>query len=263
MLSLTETDSGFSSLSRLYKEQASNLFAEVTLQGEALSLPPCDNAFHYGMDASRIYLVKGGMLGSRCQGKRLITWDEGDVVLPDAGGHADEVSYYADASVLLVGYDTLKLMAELLASNDLMRRWLRLVMLQQALVMRLLAAHQEADSPATPGFVYFQPGDIIIRQGDEADSVFSLFEGAADVLVDKVVVGQIQEGEILGALAVLTESKRSATVRAKTRCSVVKVPRNQFKTLIRSNPSMIHKLLVDMANQIQKMNQQVVALSSG
>src|SRR5690606_31096904 len=58
MLSLTETDSGFSSLSRLYKEQASNLFAEVTLQGEVLSLPPCDNAFHYGMDASRIYLVK-------------------------------------------------------------------------------------------------------------------------------------------------------------------------------------------------------------
>lgn len=261
MLSLTETDKGFSSLSRLYKEQASHLFADIQLSGEGLSLPPCDNAFHHGMDTNRTYLVKGGMLGSRCQGKRLITWDEGDLILPDAGGRLDEISYYADNSVLLVGYDTLQLMTELLSSNESMRRWLRLVMLQQALVMRLLAAHQEADTPATPGFVYFQPGDVIIHQNDEADSVYSLFEGSAEVLVNNVVVGQIQEGEILGALAVLTEAKRSATVRAKTRCSVVKVPRDQFKTLIRTNPSMIHRLLVDMAAQIQHMNQQVVALS--
>lgn len=261
MLSLTDTDSSFSTLSRLYKEQTSSLFADITLQGSPLSLPPCDNAFHYGMESSRTYLVKGGMLGSRCQKKRLITWDEGDLILPDAGGRMDEVSYYADSSVLLMGYDTLALMTELLSRSELMRRWLKLLMLQQALIMRLLAAHQEADTPATPGFVYFQPGDVIIRQGDEADSVFSLFEGEAEVLVDRVVVGQIREGEILGALAVLTESKRSATVRAKTRCSVVKVPRDQFQTLIRSNPSMIHRLLVDMAQQIQKMNQQVVALS--
>jgi hypothetical protein len=262
MLSLAETGSSFSSLLHLYKQHVSDLFAAIELQGEMLSLPPCDNTFHHGMNANRVYLIKGGMLGTRCQNRRPVTWDEGDLILPDAGGHLDEISYYADASVLLLGFDTLLLMTELLADSKKMRQWLRLLMLQQTLLLRLLAAHSDSDTKTTPGFIYFQPGDIIIHQGDEADAAFSLFEGSADVLVNGIVVGEIQEGEILGAMAVLTESRRSATVRAKTRCSVVKVPSDQFKTLIRSNPGMIHKLLVDMAMQIQKLNQQVVALSS-
>ena len=109
---------------------------------------------------------------------------------------------------------------------------------------------------------YFEPGDVIIRQGEPADYVFSLFEGQADVLVDDVVVGHVSEGEVLGAIALLTHSPRSATVRAKHRCSVVKVPKHQFKNLIRTNPGMIHSLLTDMARQITDLNNQVVQLSA-
>ena len=91
--------------------------------------------------------------------------------------------------------------------------------------------------------------------------MFSLFEGDAEVLVDGVAVGEIKEGEIIGAMAVLTEQPRSATVRARTRCAVVKVPRDQFASLIRSNPAMIHSLLVDMARHIMRLNRQVVQMS--
>ena len=40
-----------------------------------------------------------------------------------------------------------------------------------------------------------------------------------------------------------------------------KVPRDQFAMLIRSNPTMIHSLLVDMAKHIMRLNKQVVDLS--
>lgn len=261
MLALTETDSTFAGLSNLYKQQVASLFQDLALPGTTLLLPSCSDASLQGMDINRTWLVKEGMLASRCQDKRLITWDEGDLVLPDAGGHLDRITYFADGPVELVGHDTLSLMQTLMANSMLMRRWLRIVMLEQALLKRLLAAHLNAETVTTPGFVHFRPGEIIIEQNDSADAVFSLFEGSCEVLVNNVVVGELKEGEIIGALAVLTETPRSATVRAKTRCSMVKVPREQFSVLIRSNPTMIQRLLTDMATQIQKMNAQVVSLT--
>lgn len=261
MLALTETDSTFASMSHLYKQQVASLFQDLPLAGTAFSLSACDDAAEQGMDINRTWLVTNGLLSCRCQDKRLITWDEGDLVLPDAGGMLDRITYFVDGTVELLGFDTLALMQTLLATPALMRRWLRIIMLEQALIKRLLAAHLDPEATAKPGFVHFQPGDIIIEQNDSADSVFSLFEGNCEVLVNNIVVGEIKEGEIIGALAVLTETPRSATVRAKTRCSVVKVPREQFSLLIRSNPAMIQRLLTDMASQIQKMNAQVVSLT--
>ena len=61
-------------------------------------------------------------------------------------------------------------------------------------------------------------------------------------------------------MAALTQADRSATVKAKTTCSVVKVPKEQFTELIKSNPATIHSLLIDMANSIVNLNEQLVGL---
>ena len=262
MISLSEPVAGLSGLIRQYKRLTNELMNGLPLAGEPLQLQTTRNAAKAGMDPGRTWLVKGGMLGMRLANRKLFSWDEGDLVLPDVAGDAPEgITYFAEAPVLLTGFDTLELVRTLLADPDRARNWTRLLMTQQGIMLRLLAAEVEEETHATPGFAYFQPGDEIIRQGEVADYVFSLFEGSADVLVDGVAVGEVGEGEVIGALAVLTHSQRSATVRAKTRCSVVKVPKDQFKHLIRANPTMIHGLLTDMAKQIIKLNAQVVSLS--
>jgi CRP-like cAMP-binding protein len=84
--------------------------------------------------------------------------------------------------------------------------------------------------------------------------------GVAEVLVDGVTVGRIGDGEIFGAMAALTHAKRSATVRAKTSCSVVKVAKAEFTEMIKHNPATIHSLLVDMANSIVNLNEQLVGM---
>lgn len=262
MISLAEPTAGFSALVRQYKRLVRELLDKVSLQAESVQLPATDDAFKQGMSPGKTWLIKGGMLSMRCQGRKLMTWDEGDLILPDAAPDTDDtMKYSADHSVLLAGYDTLELVRTALANEDTARLWTRLLMTQHGIFARLIAAQLDEETQTTPGFAYFMPGDVIIRQGDSADYVFSLFEGSADVLVDDVVVGEVNEGEVLGALAVLTHSPRSATVRAKSRCSVVKVPKDQFKNLIRHNPTMIHGLLTDMANQIKKLNAHVVELS--
>lgn len=261
MISLAEPAGGFSGLARQYKHQVNELMQAIDLPGETLQLEATEDATRQGMDPGRTYLIKGGMLGMKCQNRRLFMWDEGDLVLPDAAGDKDAITWFAESAVLLAGYDTIELVRAILANDDTARTWTRVLMIQQGLMVRILAARVEEEPHTTPGFAYYQPGDTIIKQGDPADYVFSLFEGAADVLVDNVVVGQVGEGEVLGAMALLTHSRRSATIRAKTRCSVVKVPKDQFKTLIRTNPTMIHGLLTDMARQVKRLNQQVVELT--
>jgi CRP-like cAMP-binding protein len=117
------------------------------------------------------------------------------------------------------------------------------------------------DVVTTPGFAVYEPGEVIITQGERAQYVFHMTAGLADVLVDDVPVGIISPGEIFGAMAALTHADRSATVRARSRCSVVKVPTSQFTDLIKSNPATIHALLTDMANSIVSLNEQTRALA--
>ncbi|MEP5231099.1 cyclic nucleotide-binding domain-containing protein [Alcanivorax sp.] len=260
MISVAEASGGFSALTRLYKRLVNELIGQLPLQPQTLPLAPTDDALKYGMCRDTTYVVKGGMLGMRCQDRKLFTWDEGDLILPDAGN--DEITYYAESSVLLAAYPTVELVDAVLADEQMARLWTRILTTQQGMLTRLLAAHVPEEHHTTPGFAYFEPGNIIIHQGEPADYVFSLFEGDADVLVDNVVVGHVSEGEVLGAIALLTHSPRSATVRAKSRCSVVKVPKHQFKNLIRTNPGMIHSLLTDMARQVKSLNGQVVELSA-
>ena len=143
------------------------------------------------------------------------------------------------------------------------RLWTRLLITYAGLMLRITAANTWDDAPATPGFEVYEPGDVIIQQGDRADYVFNMAAGVAEVFVDDVTVGRIGEGEIFGAMAALTHADRSATVKAKTTCTVVKVPKEQFIELIKSNPATIHGMLIDMANSIVNLNEQLVGLHGG
>lgn len=214
-----------------------------------------------GFDASQFYVVRSGSLSVRYQNKTIYTLEEGDILLPDIAGPRDEsiaVIYGSDTGAQLDSYPGLEFMQRVFDEPAAIRLWTRLLVTYAGLMLRIAAASAPEDSPVTPGFEEYEPGQTIIRQGDRADYVYNMSSGVAEVIVDNVDVASIGPGEIFGALAALTGKNRSATVRAKTHCSIVKVPREQFTELIKSNPATIHSLLVDMANSIVNLNEQLV-----
>lgn len=216
-----------------------------------------------GFDAKQFYVVERGSLSARYQGKVVYVLEEGDILLPDIAGTADDeiaVSYGSEAGARLASYPALEFMRRVFEDQSATKLWTRLLVTYSGLMLRITAANVQEEADTTPGFEVFEPGDIIIRQGERADYVFNMSAGVAEVIVDGVTVGRIGEGEIFGAMAALTHADRSATVRAKTTCSVVKVPKEQFTELIKSNPATIHSLLVDMANSIVNLNEQLVGL---
>ena len=65
-----------------------------------------------------------------------------------------------------------------------------------------------------------EPGEVIVREGDPAHSMYFIAEGEVEVaLKDKDV--RLGEGQFFGEVAVLRRARRSATATALTRTSLL------------------------------------------
>ena len=90
--------------------------------------------------------------------------------------------------------------------------------------------------------------------------MFIIIDGHAEAFVDGVKVGDVQKDEIFGAMAVFTHEKRSATVLASQPCTVMVIPKDQFLSLMESNPRIAHSLVESMARRIDLLNKEVTGL---
>jgi CRP-like cAMP-binding protein len=73
-----------------------------------------------------------------------------------------------------------------------------------------------------------QPGEIVFRQGDPADALYVVAEGAVRVIAEgpeRTPLGDLGEGEFFGEIALITDEPRSATVEAATEASVLAIDR--------------------------------------
>lgn len=264
MLANAELAQDFTFLNQQYRKLVETLLELVNIPWVSMDVSATAIGNFNGFDGGNLYVIERGSLSARYQNRTVYILEEGDILLPDiTGTSGDDTTVYfgSETGASLRSFPALEFMRRVFDEPEAVKIWTRLLITYAGLVLRIAASRTREDTQATPGFEMFDPGGLIIRQGDRADYVFNLSSGVAEVSVDGVTVGQIAEGEIFGAMAALTHADRSATVKALTKCSVVKVPREQFADLIKSNPETIHSLLIDMANSIVNLNEQLVGLS--
>lgn len=146
-------------------------------------------------------------------------------------------------------------------NDDPMRqhRWSNYLLTSVALYQQVLAHfHVQVQIQTPKGFQQIHDGDVIIREGEQADTVYQLMSGSADVTVNGVMVGEILDGEIFGAMAVFTGETRNATVTAREDCQLLAIPKEQFVELIRAQPETAITLLDNMSRRIKSLNEQVL-----
>ena len=265
MLANAELAQDFTFLNRQYRKLVEALLEIVHIPFIPIDADATSTGNFRGFDGGKLYVVESGSLSARYQNRTIYILEEGDILLPDITGTSDQdstVYFGSETGATLQSFPALEFMRRVFAEPEAAKLWTQLLITYSGLMLRIAASRTREDAQPTPGFEMFEPGELIIRQGDRADYVFNLSSGVAEVSVDGVTVGRISEGEIFGAMAALTHADRSATVKAQTKCSVVKVPKEQFTDLIKSNPATIHSLLIDMANSIVNLNEQLVGLSS-
>lgn len=99
----------------------------------------------------------------------------------------------------------------------------------------------------------FAPGDRIIEQGTPGDALFILVEGEVEVYRDgtpKITLGRLKEGAFFGEMALVTDLKRTANVKAITECTLLKVTREVMADLVTLHPPVLKALLGFFRNRL-------------
>ena len=90
-------------------------------------------------------------------------------------------------------------------------------------------------------WVQVDAGQAIYNQGDGADAIYIVLNGRLRMLQEgpdgkMQVIGEYGQGDSVGELEVLTESKRPGTLHAIRDTELVKLPKTLFNSLVLENP---------------------------
>jgi CRP-like cAMP-binding protein len=95
---------------------------------------------------------------------------------------------------------------------------------------------------------------VIFTAGSPGDVMYVVKEGEVEVLVRDRVVETIGPGGILGEMALIDHSPRSASARAKTDCQLVPIAEARFAYLIQETPYFAIEVMRVMARRLRHMN---------
>jgi CRP/FNR family transcriptional regulator, cyclic AMP receptor protein len=111
--------------------------------------------------------------------------------------------------------------------------------------------------------VSIQAGLPIFAEGESGKNMFVLMEGTVAICVGGEVVEVAGPGSLLGEMALINSSFRSATAIARSNCRVISINSPQFDLLVRESPEFARHVMEVMADRLRHMNQKFkdVALS--
>lgn len=104
--------------------------------------------------------------------------------------------------------------------------------------------------------------EFIVRQHDEADSVFFLLSGSAQFLIrydgkhDLLVATTRDFGALIGWSVLRIPHRYTATVRCEERCRVLKIPAETFEAVMEKDPRLgylfLKRTAATLATRLEK-----------
>ncbi len=109
----------------------------------------------------------------------------------------------------------------------------------------------------TAEMVRFEPGEVIVRQGDPADAVYIIAEGETEVLLTddagtEISLGTMGRHTLFGEIGVLCQGRRTTTVQAKDRVVTFKISSQLFLELVRSSPEIGMQVMTVLAQRLER-----------
>lgn len=105
----------------------------------------------------------------------------------------------------------------------------------------------DAASPAVAGQQTFNPGDLIIRQGEPAEQFYIIVEGIVEVFhqpaeAPETIIARLESGSYFGEIGLLEGSKRTASIRAITPTRLLMFDRETFSRWLAHAPASRYEL---------------------
>jgi len=97
-------------------------------------------------------------------------------------------------------------------------------------------------------------GDFLFRERESGDKMYVLLEGHAEIKVGDLVVETSGPGALLGEMALIDNSARTASVVAKTPCRLAQVDRRRFHFLVQQTPHFATHVMQILEDRLRHMN---------
>ena len=109
-------------------------------------------------------------------------------------------------------------------------------------------------------WVQVDAGEVIHHQGDESDAIYIVLNGRLRAILerddgDMRVVGEYGQGESVGELEVMTETRRPATLHAIRDTELAKFPKSLFNSLALEHPGITIKISKIIAQRMRALTE--------
>ena len=95
-----------------------------------------------------------------------------------------------------------------------------------------------------------EAGTVLCKEGSLGREFFVIVEGVAEVTKDGKRLATRQAGEFFGEIALLTTTKRTATVTAKTPIRCFILTRGDFRRVLDESPTVERKVMRALAERL-------------
>lgn len=100
-----------------------------------------------------------------------------------------------------------------------------------------------------------QPGHVLVRQDDAADSLFAILSGFLrvtknnrDGTSEPIYLSNLGPNEFVGEACIFSNARRSANIVTESRAEVIKFERSDFVRFLKEHPAGSQRLFVHMIN---------------
>ena len=102
--------------------------------------------------------------------------------------------------------------------------------------------------------VQLAPGDFLFREGEKGETMYVLLEGEVDIFLGDFVLETAGQGALLGEMALIDDSPRTANAVAKTPAKLAQIDRRRFHFLVQQTPHFATHVMKILANRLRHMN---------
>jgi CRP/FNR family transcriptional regulator, cyclic AMP receptor protein len=100
--------------------------------------------------------------------------------------------------------------------------------------------------------VVFQAGETIFKEGQPAEFMYAIKRGDVEILKGDHLVEELGPDGFFGELALVDNSPRSATARAKTECELIPINEKHFMFMVGETPFFSLVVMRKMAERLRR-----------
>jgi CRP/FNR family transcriptional regulator, cyclic AMP receptor protein len=112
----------------------------------------------------------------------------------------------------------------------------------------------------------FQPGQLLMKQGDMGDAAYVIMDGKVDIIIDTpggpLKVAELGKNAFVGEMAILCDVPRTASVAATEACTTLKISKDLFFRLVTEFPQMSVEIMRELAHRLEEANHRLTAVTA-